>query len=175
MRLIAPLGLLALAACSAPSPPAPASAGSPQDRATLADAVPGDAAPAMAAPAAARLQGRVAYPSEELPAMRVCALATDDPGTAHCVGTAVNQAHYDLALPAGEWWLLAWPLDTGTAGDPGLYSAASECLGSGGLGCDDHALQPVRVAAGEVVEGLDINDWYYDPREFPPPMAPAGD
>ena len=47
----------------------------------------------------------------------------------------------------GEWWLLAWPRDTGAAGDPGLLSAASDCLGSGGVGCDDHALREVVVAA----------------------------
>ena len=28
------------------------------------------------------------------------------------------------------------------------------------------------VAAGDVRDGLDINDWYYDPQAFPPPMPP---
>jgi hypothetical protein len=171
-------GLLALAACADPAPPAQSDAESPDQ--ARADAAPvvaprADDPPADAAPATARLRGRVAYPSEELPAMRVCALAVADPGTAHCTDTAVNQAHYELTLPAGEWWLLAWPRGTGTAGDPGLLSAASECLGSGGIGCDDHALLPVRAAAGEWREGLDINDWYYDPAAFPPPMEPVAD
>lgn len=139
--------------------PAEAPAGTP------ASAEPGE-------PALARLSGRVSYPSEYLPPMRVCALASDDPGTAHCEVTAENQAHYALSVPAGEWLLLAWPQDAGTAGDPGLLSRASECLGTGGMDCSDHALQPVRVGAGEQREGLDINDWYYDPGEFPPPMPP---
>ena len=79
------------------------------------------------------------------------------------------------AFAARAWWLLAWPRDTGAAGDPGLLSAASDCLGSGGVGCDDHALREVVVADGEVREGLDINDWYYDPQAMPPPMEPRGE
>ena len=139
-------------------------------------AAPTDAAPAAtAAPGLARLAGRVSYPSEYLPVMRVCAIAAADPGLGHCRLTAENQPHFEIAVPAGDWWLLAWPQDTGTAGDPGLLSAASDCLGSGGVGCDDHALLAVTVAAGEVREGLDINDWYYDPQATPPPMPPRGE
>lgn len=139
-------------------------------------AAPTDAATAAtAAPGLARLAGRVSYPSEYLPVMRVCAIAAADPGLGHCRLTAENQPHFEIAVPAGDWWLLAWPQDTGTAGDPGLLSAASDCLGSGGVGCDDHALLAVTVAAGEVREGLDINDWYYDPQATPPPMPPRGE
>ena len=178
MRLIAIAGLLALAACTDTAPPSPAAADDASPSAARADdagALPPEAAQAGAADAPATLRGRVMYPSEELPAMRVCALAVADPGSAHCIATEVHQMHFELVLPAGEWWLLAWPLDTGTAGDPGLLSAASACLAAGGTGCDDHALLPVRLAAGELRDGLDINDWYYDPTAFPPPMAPAGD
>jgi len=153
-----------LPACSEPAPVAVAAQGGD----------PPTAATGRGEPSLARLVGRVAYPSEYLPPMRVCALAADDPGTAHCLRTAENEPHYGLSVPAGDWVLLAWPQDTGTAGDPGLLSQASECIGTAGLGCDDHALRVVTVAAGEHREGLDINDWYYDPREFPPPMEPQG-
>ncbi len=160
---------LALVACQ-PAPPDPQAsvAADPQ----AATAGPGDAP--MPRAGAARLAGRVAYPSEELPALRVCAIAPMDPGTGYCTDTAVNQPHYAIEVPPGAWWLLAWPRDTGAAGEPGLLSAASDCLGSGGTGCDDHALREVAVAAGEVREGLDINDWYYDPQATPPPMEPRG-
>ncbi|HEX4854302.1 hypothetical protein [Arenimonas sp.] len=167
MRLITIAALLALAACTETAPPSPASAGEAATVAASANETAGNAP--------ATLRGRVMYPSEELPAMRVCALAAADPGSAHCVATEVHQMHFELVLPAGEWWLLAWPLDTGTAGDPGLLSAASQCLADGGTGCDDHALQTLQLAAGELRDGLDINDWYYDPADFPPPMAPAAD
>ena len=144
----------------------------------------GDAAPPSAdAPAdeatppapAARLRGRVSYPSEELPAMRVCALATEDPGWGFCTTTKVNSPHYEVVLPGGTWWLLAWPQDSGTAGEPGLLSLASECLATGGTGCDDHTLLEVTLDSGEVREGLDINDWYYEPESDPPPMQPRGE
>lgn len=189
MRICPPaaLLLLALTACErAGDPPAAPSSAPPGS----AEATPGPPAapsgedPAAAAtrtlpgalpPGAARLRGRVAYPSEYLPPMRVCAVATEDPGLGFCTETAENTPHFDLVLPSGTWWLLAWPQGTGTAGEPGLLSQASACLGSGGAGCDDHGLLELTVAPGEVREGLDINDWYYDPTTEPPPMAPRGE
>lgn len=124
---------------------------------------------------AARLRGRVSYPGEDLPAMRVCAIATEDPGWGFCTMTAVNSPHYEVVLPGGTWWLLAWPQDSGTAGEPGLLSLASECLATGGTECNDHTLLEVTLDSGEVREGLDINDWYYEPETQPPPMEPRGE
>jgi hypothetical protein len=141
-------------------------------------AAPGD--PAMpegtaANPTVAHLRGRVSYPSEELPAMRVCALATEDMGLGYCTRTEVNAPHYGLKVPPGTWILLAWPQDTGTEGAPGLLSQASECLATAGLDCDDHDFFELTVDAGEVREGLDINDWYYPPEAPPLPMEPRGE
>lgn len=191
MRLLMTAGLLALVACTPASPPAdPASTGpaaatapappeaAPDPEAAIPPAPPGTGLAADEAPPsapAARLRGRVSYPSEELPAMRVCAIATEDPGWGFCTTTAVNSPHYEVKLPGGTWWLLAWPQDSGTAGEPGLLSAASECLATGGTECNDHSLLEVTLDSGEVREGLDINDWYYDPRETPPPMQPRGE
>jgi hypothetical protein len=169
--------VLLLAGCSpAPPPPPPAPEAKPApvavpDAAEAAGLVVPTPAE-VTGPPPARLTGRITYPSEELPAMRVCALDSTDPGTAVCFRTVPGQATYMLDVPAGAWWLLAWPQDSGTAGDPGLLSAASACLASGATGCSDHALLPVTVAGGEVRDGLDINDWYYDPAAFPPPMPP---
>jgi hypothetical protein len=123
----------------------------------------------------ALLRGRVSYPSEELPAMRVCALATEDVGLGYCAETAVNAPHYELRVPPGTWILLAWPQDTGTEGAPGLLSMASECLATSGLNCDDHDFFELTVDAGETREGLDINDWYYPPEAPPLPMEPRGE
>ena len=174
---------LALAACTpaaAPEASAPA--------AESADTVAGDAVTAPSAPAAdapepaagpasphATFIGRVSYPSEELPAMRVCALATEDLGWAYCTDTAVNAPHYELRVPPGTWIVMAWPQDTGASGEPGLISQASECLTTGGLDCDDHGWAEFTVAAGERREGLDINDWYYPPEATPLPMQPRGE
>jgi hypothetical protein len=166
--------VLLMAGCSPAPAPAPAPEAAPAP-VVDAEVAAGNVAPTPAeviGPLPARLTGRITYPSEELPVMRVCAVDSTDPGTAVCFRTAPGQATYMLDVPAGAWWLLAWPQDTGTSGDPGLLSAASACLASGASGCGDHAPLLVTVAAGEVRDGLDINDWYYDRQAFPPPMPP---
>lgn len=176
--------LLLLAACSPATPPAdtpaaetsvaPATSPAPTPTPTPAPApdVAVPSPPPGPDPALAQITGRVTYPSEELPAMRVCAVDSTDPGRAVCVVTAPQQEAFSLDVPAGDWWLLAWPRDTGTTGDPGLLSAASACLARAETGCDDHALLALSLAPGERREGIDINDWYYDPATFPPPMPP---
>lgn len=189
MRVAFVLLLFALAACRPAGAPAEAppaetgadsSASAPPEPASAPDAASGSAEPAAAEtgtapPVAATLRGRVSYPSEELPAMRVCALATEDMGLGYCSETAVNAPHYELRVPPGTWILLAWPQDTGTEGAPGLLSMASECLATSGLDCDDHDFFELTVDAGDVREGLDINDWYYPPEAPPLPMEPRGE
>lgn len=167
MRQVLVLVVL-VAACTPSPPPASAQIDGP---APAAAAVAVSDAPDLPA----RLAGRVTYPSEELPVMRVCALDSSDPGRAVCTVTASGQADFSLALPPGDWWLLAWPRDTGTAGDPGRVSAASACLARLEAGCDDHALLAITLAPGESRDGVEINDWYYDPATFPPPMEPRDD
>ena len=174
------LFLLLLAGCApAPAPEpaakadaAPVPAAAPVEDAAVAAGLVAPTPAEVTGPLPARLTGRITYPSEELPVMRVCAVDSTDPGTAVCFRTVAGQATYLLDVPPGAWWLRAWPQDTGTPGDPGLLSAASACLASGATGCDDHTPLLVTVAAGDVRDGLDINDWYYDPQVFPPPMPP---
>jgi hypothetical protein len=193
MRKFLVCACLVLAACApaADETPAPATATTPAAESAApvematpepasSEAAPPDAAPPAADGAAiatphALLRGRVSYPSEELPAMRVCALATEDVGLGYCVETAVNAPHYELRVPPGTWILLAWPRDTGTDGAPGLLSMASECLATSGLDCDDHDFLELTVGAGETRESLDINDWYAPPEALPLPMEPRGE
>lgn len=133
------------------------------------------ALPPVARPAGwGLLSGQATYPSEYLPPMRVCAVDAADPGRGYCVAMA-QEAQFQLAVPPGRWWLLAWPQDTGTDTGPGRHSAASDCLAAAQTGCDDHALRAVEVAAGEHRGGLWINDWYADPHADPPPMEPRGE
>ena len=139
------------------------------------EAAPADADGTAVATPHALLRGRVSYPSEELPAMRVCALASEDVGLGYCAETAVNAPHYELRVPPGTWLLLAWPRDTGTDGSPGLLSMASECLATSGVDCDNHDFFELTVAAGEIREGLDINDWYTPPEAPLLPMEPRGE
>lgn len=121
-------------------------------------------------PGWAVLSGSVSFPSEYFPPMRVCALGPEDPGRGYCTDTPQHEPHYRLAVPAGRWWLLAWPRDTGVA--PGRHSMASACIDAGRTGCDEHALRAIDVIADEARAGIDINDWYADPRIDPPPTSP---
>ena len=186
MRILLPLLLSALVACAPAAPPAgdaapdaetasAAEAATPAEDPAAPAPSPDDGAIQVADADVARLSGRVSYPSEELPAMRVCALATEDLGLGYCVETAVNAPHYELRVPPGTWIVMAWPQGTGTAGEPGLISQASECLATNGLNCDDHGFFEITVGAGEVREGLDVNDWYYPPEAPPLPMEPRGE
>lgn len=132
------------------------------------------ASPPAPAPEAATVAGRLAYPSEYLPPMRVCAVDADDPGRGWCVDTAEGADRYALRVPPGRWWLLAWPQDTGTAGDPGAHTDAVDCIAAAEAGCDDHTLRVVELAPGEQREGVDIIDWYAPPHGLPrPPRGEA--
>jgi hypothetical protein len=170
MRKLWSVVVVVAVGCSAPSGPATSEAPAPAPATEAPTPAPAPATPVVAE--GASLGGRVAYPSEESPAMRVCAIDSTDPGTAVCVQTEANSPHWGLVVPAGSWWLVAWPLDTGTEGNPGLLTEASECLGTGGVDCEGHAPKALVVVDGDRLDGLDINDWFYDPREFPPPMPP---
>lgn len=123
----------------------------------------------LPASAVALVSGRLAYPSEYLPPMRVCAVDADDPGRGWCVETTEGTDRYTLRVPAGRWWLLAWPQDTGTAGDPGAHTDAVECIAAAEAGCDNHALRVVALAPGEQRHGIDIIDWYAPPHSLPRP------
>ena len=122
----------------------------------------------------ALVSGRLSYPSEYIPAMRVCAVQVSDPGYGICVETPPYQRTYTLEVRPGQWWVLAWPRDTGTAGDPGAYTEAVSCLAEGRAGCDDGRLRVLDLAAGQQQDGVDILDWYnFTPAEWP--MEPRGE
>ncbi|KAA2284055.1 hypothetical protein [Arenimonas fontis] len=167
-------GAVAPAVAARPPPTAaPADTDTAAAAASGPDVVSG-AAGESGGPAPAILRGRVAYPGEHYPAMRVCAIAAADPGSGYCLETAQDVPAFELVVPAGEWWLAAWPLEEAAA-EPGLLTHASACIARAEAGCDDHALLAIAVGAGEIREGLAVNDWYYDPRAFPPPMPPRGE
>lgn len=142
---------------------------------SLGDPREDGALPPLEVPAGAALvSGSLSYPSEYIPAMRVCALDTDDPGRGYCTLTAIDDSTYRLVVPPGRWWLLAWPRDTGADGAPARYSEATACLAAGGSGCDDHRLRPVSIVAGEHRNDIDLLDWP-DERTDPSPMEPRGE
>ena len=78
---------------------------------------------------AATLGGRLAYPSEALPAMVV--VARDSAGAMHILETKAGQARYRLEVPAGTYVVYAVPLGIGTAPGKvplrGAHTAYSIC------------------------------------------------
>lgn len=146
--------------------------------------------------AAATLGGRLAYPSEELPAMRV--VAREAAGATFTVLTQPRQQRYRLEVPAGNYVVFAIPLGMDpTPGQPplrGAHTAYSVCgrdkgKMEAGL-CRTGPLVEVRVAHEDARADIDVDDWYLthalaatlelapfglypaDPSMMPPTRAP---
>lgn len=75
-----------------------------------------------------------------------------------------NQDTYQVKLEPGTYIAYAWLPDFSQGG---LYSRAVPC----GLNenCNDHAVQPFSVQEAQLVEGIDLCDWYAGPFNVPYP------
>jgi hypothetical protein len=149
---------------------------------TIASAVPTvTPEPSLSAPATGTITGKLSYPSEFIPPLRVVAFGLTD-GKAYFIDTAENQQEYSLQVPAGTYNVVSYlhegvPGNTGQvdsyipSGGPfaGGYTAMVPC----GLaaGCDDHTLLPVTVSGGDTVTA-DPGDWYAPEGTFPPMPNP---
>jgi hypothetical protein len=127
------------------------------------------------------ITGKLSYPSEFIPPMRLVAFSLTD-GKAYFIDTGQNQLEYSLEVPVGTYYLVSY-LYEGTAGNTGQVD--SYTLGGGpfaggytqmvpcGLeaGCKDHTLLPVTVTAGQTTTA-DPGDWYAPEGTFPPMPNP---
>ena len=121
--------------------------------------------------------GRLSFPSEFIPPLRVVLFSITD-GKAYYVDTAANQAAYSLRVPAGTYYVVSYVYE-GTAGETGIapsytltggpYAGGYTQMVPCGLayGCEDHTLIPVTVGAGETATA-DPGDWYAPEGTFPP-------
>ena len=75
----------------------------------------------------ATITGKLSYPSEFIPAMRVVAFSLTD-GKAYFVDTAMNQGTYSLAVPGGKYYIVSYVYE-GNAGQTDV--ADSFTLGGG--------------------------------------------
>jgi hypothetical protein len=169
LLLLIPL-LLAILACNFGVSPVPVLTATAQATFTL-----------TSEPLHAMITGKLSYPSEFLPAMRVVLFSITN-GKAYFVDTAKGQGEYSIDVPAGTYYLVSYPYE-GTAGDTGQVD--SYTLGGGpyaggytqmvpcGLaaGCDDHTLLPITVMGGQTVMA-DPGDWYAPEGTFPPMPNP---
>lgn len=108
------------------------------------------------------ITGRLRFPSEIIPAQEICALEVN--GSRHyCVSTEQNQPNYVLAgVDPGTYYLVSYGPGS-KSGDPGQagYTRFVQCGSS--VSCNDHALAPVSVKAGEVVDNIEVSDFYGAP------------
>jgi hypothetical protein len=109
------------------------------------------------------IRGKLSYPSEFIPPQKVVAFVANNLDTFYTVESVLNQGDYELQVPAGTYFVVSYLADGTLAAG---YSAMVPC----GLkvGCDDHSLLPVTVAAGQTVEAINPADWYASEGTFPP-------
>lgn len=108
------------------------------------------------------ISGRIVYPSEVTPAMRICAVR--GVGIAPiCVASPAGQVTYRLdRLPPGEYQIVA-ALSEGDM-RVGGHTQQVQCIRAP---CPE-ALQSVSVTAGVHRAGADLNGFYAARPDFPP-------
>ncbi len=118
------------------------------------------------------VSGRLGYPSEMVPPLRVVAFNTLT-GEYYWQNTVLNQMNYRFdALPVGTYHVLAYLIDNPTRT---FYAAYSNFVTCGYLeSCTDHTLVTVEVKAGMETTNVDPNDWYgLDPESLGWPLDPT--
>lgn len=103
--------------------------------------------------------GVIAFPAARLPPMRVCAVPTDRNRSAQrrCELTAPGQVEYAIGdLPAGEYYLLAYPQrDNPNGWIMGHADRLGDC-GEGRPDCAGALLKRIFVRGDQVIESVDI-------------------
>lgn len=163
-KLFLLLPLLLLLAHCAPAPVAPPTPDVGWMVSATLTAVASDAS-TLAAPSGG-IEGRLAYPAESSPALRIVAFQVAT-GQYYVVETTAGQTFYRLeGLPEGKYNVVAYTLGSEgvAAGLAGGYTQAVLC----GMGpeCTEHGLVDVIVFEGEITPGVDILDWFQP--NFPP-------
>ena len=110
--------------------------------------------------ASASISGLIAYPSEVVPAMRVCAMPAQ--GSPSCIDHAAGDQRYRIGhLAAGSYNVVAWLSE----GDMrvGGHVQPVQCIRAP---CPD-MLKSVVVAEGADASGVDITGFYPTRADFP--------
>lgn len=107
------------------------------------------------------ISGKIAYPSEFAPAMRICALR-DDSAAPVCTHTAAGATNYQLVrLPAGEYRVIAQLHEADMR--VGGHVQQVQCIRAP---CPA-LLQAVTVSPGGQVTEVDLNEFYAAREDFP--------
>ena len=129
-------------------------------------------APTATVQATGSVSGRLGYPSEMVPPLRVVAFNVLT-GEYYWQNTVLNQTNYRFdALPVGTYHVLAYLIDNPSRT---FYAAYAKFVTFGyPEGWTDHTLVPVEVKAGMETTNVDPNDWYgADPESIGWPLDPT--
>lgn len=135
----------------------------------------------LAQPRRGSISGVVGFPGEEIPALRIYAIAVDGK-THYSVTSARKQPRFSITdVPPGRYFIVAYPVTKGdTPAEAGGWTRFVQCGMS--VQCKDHSLVPVTVTAGGTAAGVNVADWYAQAGTLPPEPsrasprdAPAGD
>jgi hypothetical protein len=118
-------------------------------------------------PVMGAITGRLSYPSEMIPAMKVVAYQVDT-GIIYSVDTHERDAFYVLPVPAGSYQVVAYTMGESSfpTGLAGGYSQVVLC--GFNESCLDHSLIEVTALQGSVTAGVDPGDFYAPEGTFPP-------
>ena len=116
------------------------------------------------APRTGAIEGRILHPAHVVPALRICAIGSGAPADAKkiCIDTRSSQDTYRIdGLPPDDYVVLA-------VADKGVYRVGGhmqqvQCIRAP---CPDMPAS-VTVAAGGVVTGIDIKNFYEKRDDFP--------
>lgn len=128
--------------------------------------------PTATVEATGSVSGRLGYPSEMVPPLRIVAFNILT-GEYYWQNTVLNQMNYRFeALPVGTYHVLAYLIDNPTRT---FYAAYSNFVTCGYLeSCTYHSLVSVEVKAGMETTNVDPNDWYgADPESLGWPLDPT--
>ena len=117
------------------------------------------------------ISGRLSYPADAIPALRVAAFEIKT-GEVSYTDLPAGQQIYFFELPVGTYQVVAYVLPTEgfPTGFAGGYTQAVPC----GLAveCANHNLIPVTVVEAQTTENIDLVDWYAPEGSFPPMPKP---
>lgn len=120
-------------------------------------------------PATGTISGKLSYPSDFIPPLRVVAFDAANTSIYYYVDTVLNQFEYTISdLPAGVYHVVSYKIGSTTLA--GGYTQMVPC----GLayGCNDHTLINVTVTSGNTTTGINPGDWYANVSSFPPMPNP---
>ena len=124
----------------------------------------------LAQSAQGKVEGTIQFPSDYVPAMRVCGQKTSNSYLMSCINTEEAQSTFSIDLDPGEYYLFSF-MENGFVGGRDAFYFHS----IGGFQGGSNAPAPVQVTAGQTTGGVVLNN-YQTCGEYPqycvaPPSA----